>query len=291
MSLRPRWFGLSRRVPASFSLVSVGLALVVGLTAACQEDDTDAPARGDAVGVGAGAGAGGDAAGEAGEAGGPSGQAGEGPSESGASGAGGAGEPGEPGGAGGAAGSSGGAGAAGASSGPGAGAGGSEAEPTDAWGPNACVAADTSGYAVGDTIGALPLRDCVTGEARSLDEVCGASATWIFAAHTHCPTCKATAGFTDEVATAVAAENVAIVHTVHDDNGTSCEQWKKTYGLASYPNVRVYADPDGAVWDKLKSSNYTAPSAFLDGKRVITYKQHGMSKASVLKQIEAARAH
>jgi hypothetical protein len=285
MSLRPRWFGLSRRVPASFSLVPVGLALVVGLTAACQGDDTDAPARGDAVGVGAGAGAGGDAAGEAG---GPSGLAGEGPSESGASGAGGAGEPGEPGGAGGAAGSSGGAGAAGASSGPGA--GGSEAEPTDAWGPNACVAADTSGYAVGDTIGALPLRDCVTGEAKSLDEVCGASATWIFAAHTHCPTCKATAGFTDEVATAVAAENVAIVHTVHDDNGTSCEQWKKTYGLASYPNVRVYADPDGAVWDKLKSSNYTAPSAFLDGKRVITYKQHGMSKASVLKQIEAARA-
>jgi thiol-disulfide isomerase/thioredoxin len=160
------------------------------------------------------------------------------------------------------------------------------------WSPGACPTADPSatGFAVGDVIGALPVRDCFTGEPASLDEVCGASATWIFSAHTHCPTCKATAGFTDDVAKAVADRNVAIVHTVYDDNGTSCAQWAAAYGFASYPNVRVFEDPGGAVWSLLKLSSYTAPSAFLDGERRITHKEHGMSKAAVLAEVDAILA-
>lgn len=165
-----------------------------------------------------------------------------------------------------------------------AGAGGSGAGGADQ--TNACGAAGKTGYALGDVLGPLPVRDCVTGELTTLDEICSASATWVFAAHTHCPTCKATAGFTDDVAKAVANENVLIVHTVYDDNGTSCETWKKTYGLASYPNVRVFADPGGAVFDKVKSQSYTAPSLFLRADRTITRKEHGMSKAAVLAQID-----
>lgn len=159
------------------------------------------------------------------------------------------------------------------------------------WGPQQCAAPTSNvGFAVGDTIGDLGLKDCATGADVSMDEVCGASATWVFSAHTHCPTCQATAAFTDEVAAAVASKNVAIVHIVYDDDGTSCAKWRDAYKLAGFSNVRVYDDPGGAAWAKLRSENYTAPSAFLDAKRVITFKQHSMSKAAVLTQIDAALA-
>lgn len=78
--------------------------------------------------------------------------------------------------------------------------------------------------------------------------------------------------------------------TVFDDNGTSCAKWRDTYKLAGLPNVRVFVDPGGAVWRKLKTSNFTAPSAFTDRHRNSTFKQHGMTKAQVLSQIDAALA-
>ncbi len=176
-----------------------------------------------------------------------------------------------------------------------AGDGGADAAPAvttpAGWGAQACPAPSAaSGFAVGEALGDLGVRDCDTGAPANLDEVCGASATWVFAAHTHCPTCQATAGFTDEVAAAVADKNVAVVMTVYDDNGTSCAKWRDAYKLAGLPNVRVYADPGGKVWSKLKTSNFTAPSAFTDKNRVITYKEHGLGKAQVLTQIDAALA-
>ncbi len=143
---------------------------------------------------------------------------------------------------------------------------------------------------MGQRVGALVLKDCETGEAATLDELCGAEATWIFLAHTHCPACKSTAGFTDTVAEAVANKNVAIAHIMYDDDGTSCTQWKETYKLGGLPNVRVYEDPTGAAWQKLKSSNFTAPSVFLDRDRVVTFKAHGLSQSKVLTQIDAALA-
>jgi len=143
---------------------------------------------------------------------------------------------------------------------------------------------------VGDTLADLRVKDCATGATATIDELCGASATWIFAAHTHCPTCQATAGFTDDVAKAVASKNVAVVQVVYDDNGTTCEKWRTVYKLGGFSNVRVYADPGGAVFDKLRSSNYTAASAFLDKNRVITHLEHNLNKGEVLSEIDKALA-
>ncbi|MBI3204569.1 MAG: redoxin domain-containing protein [Myxococcales bacterium] len=184
------------------------------------------------------------------------------------------------GGAGGVAGAAGSLGSGGASNG---GKGGAD------WGPSACPAPTTGvGYSVGDTLGDLTVVDCDTGAPRSLSEVCGAAATWVFVAHSHCPTCKGTAGFTPSVAQKVASQNVAIAHIMYDDNGTSCATWRKGYGLEGLPNVKVYQDPTGAVWSKLKTSNYTAPSVFLNAARVITHQEHGMSESEVLTQITSA---
>jgi hypothetical protein len=158
------------------------------------------------------------------------------------------------------------------------------------WGAAFCPAATNKGFAVGDTLGDLVVKDCDTGAAATLDEVCGAKATWIFAAHTHCPTCQATAGFTDDVAAAVAAKDVAVVQLVYNDNGTTCAQWKQAYKLAGIPNVRVYEDPGGRGFQRLAVTNYTAVSAFLSKDRVVTHKEHGLSKTAVLREIDAALA-
>ncbi len=161
------------------------------------------------------------------------------------------------------------------------------------WGPTHCPAntdEPTTGFGVGQRIGALPVKDCDTGAAATIDDACGAAATWIFVAHTHCPTCRATAGFTDDIARSYADRNVAIVQIVHDDSGVSCKTWREAYGLAGLPNVKIYADPTGAVWSALKTSNYTAPSAFLDRERTIMYKAHGLTKSAVAKQLDTALA-
>jgi Redoxin len=163
--------------------------------------------------------------------------------------------------------------------------------PPAGWGAQTCASpVATVGFSVGESIGDLQVKDCETGAPATLSDLCGASATWIFSAHTHCPTCQSTAGFTDEVAAAVAQKNVAVAHLVYDDNGTSCAKWRDVYKLAGIANVRVFADPGGTAFAKLKTSNYTAPSAFLDKNRVITFKQHGMNKTQVLAQIDAALA-
>jgi len=159
------------------------------------------------------------------------------------------------------------------------------------WGPTHCPAKTdepATGFAVGERIGKLAVKDCDTGAAATIDDACGAAATWIFVAHTHCPTCRATAGFADSIATSYADKNVAIVQIVHDDSGVSCATWRETYGLAGLPNVKVYADPTGAVWSALKTSNYTAPSAFLDRERIITFKAHGLTQSAVANHIDAA---
>lgn len=160
-----------------------------------------------------------------------------------------------------------------------------------AWGAAHCPSsAAEPGFAVGQRIGALPVKDCDTGAPATIDDACGASATWIFVAHTHCPTCRATAGYADEIARAYADKNVAVIHIVHDDSGVSCATWGKNFALAGLTNVKVYADPTGAAFRALKTSDSTAPSAFLDRQRVITYKEHGLGSSGVSKQLDAALA-
>lgn len=92
------------------------------------------------------------------------------------------------------------------------------------------------------------------------------------------------------MAKSVESKNVAVIQLVYDDNGTSCADWRAAYKLAGLPNVRVHADPGGKAFAKLRTENYTAASAFLDKNRVITHKQHGLNKAQVLSQIDAALA-
>lgn len=287
----------SMRALTSVLLVSLTTLLV----AACDGGDPERPPASEASnggasgatsaagGSNAGAGAGGtpSAAGSqntAGAAGDGSSGTNAGGSDAGAGGSG-AGSGGAGAGAAGAAGSGGSdAGAGGSGVG---GSGGSEPQGMD-WGAAKCTATAEVGYEVGQSMGALVLKDCETGETATLDELCGAEATWIFVAHSHCPTCKATAAFTDEVADEVASKNVAVAHIMYDDDGTACAAWKEAYKLGGRPNLKVYEDPTGAAWQKIKTSNYTAPSAFLDRNRVVTFRAHGLTKAKVLSQIDTA---
>jgi thiol-disulfide isomerase/thioredoxin len=161
----------------------------------------------------------------------------------------------------------------------------------ESWGSQQCPPDNgESGFAVGASLGELPVQDCDTGEPRSLTEACGAAATWLFVAHSHCPTCVATAQYTAKVAADYAERNVAVVHIVHIDSGTTCPAWRKKYGLEGLPNVRVYADKSADAWAALKVSNSTAIHAFASGERVITYKAHGLSSSQVGKQLDAALA-
>jgi hypothetical protein len=186
---------------------------------------------------------------------------------------------------------SGGGGGGGASSGtPGSsssssGSSGANTAPT---GPMCAGDTGKLGFNVGDTIGKLEVRSCETNEIATIDNLCKAKATWLFHGHTHCPPAAETAGFTDEVASEMASKDVAIVHIVYDDSGTSCEVWKKKYALGGITNVKLYADPDGAIFQKIKLTDNFAPSVFINSKHVITYKKHQMTKAEVLSRFDEA---
>ncbi len=162
---------------------------------------------------------------------------------------------------------------------------------TTGWGAGMCpVGGKSIGFGVGQELGDLPIQDCDTGVIRSIKEVCGAKATWIFVAHTHCPTCRATAQYTAKVAKQLVDKDVAVVHVVHVDDYQSCPSWRKKYGLEGIDNLRVYLDKSGAAWNAIKTKNYTAPHAFAGPNRVITYKQHGLSSNGVLQKVNQALA-
>ncbi len=159
------------------------------------------------------------------------------------------------------------------------------------WGPKSCAKSGPAvGFKVGQRLGNIVVHDCDTGAARSLDEVCGSKATWLFVAHSHCPTCQQTAKYTAGVAKAMADKDVAIVHVLYIDDGQTCAQWRKQYNLEGLPNVRFYVDKTGKSWAQIKTKNYTAPHAIMTKDRVITYKNHGLSSAGVKTLINQALA-
>lgn len=159
------------------------------------------------------------------------------------------------------------------------------------WGPALCpVDGPPAGFGIGQTLGDLPVQDCDTGKMRTIKEVCGAKATWVFVAHSHCPTCRATATYTAQVAKQVADKGVAVVHVVQIDDSQTCPSWRKKYGLEGIENLHVYTDTTGIAWQSIKTSNYTAPHAFANGGRVITYKKHGLSSQAVMQKINEALA-
>lgn len=157
------------------------------------------------------------------------------------------------------------------------------------WGPEKCANSGPKlGFGIGDRLGHIAVQDCDTGATRTLDEVCGADATWLFVAHSHCPTCNATAKYTADLAQQYAGKNVAVVHVVYIDDGQSCPSWREKHGLAGIPNLKVYLDKTGASWSKIKTKPYTAPHAIMTKDRVITYKAHGLSGAGVKAQLDKA---
>ena len=168
-------------------------------------------------------------------------------------------------------------------------AGGSGGGKTFNWGPKMCAKEGPAlGFNIGNRLGDVPVQDCDTGEKRTLDEVCGAKATWLFVAHSHCPTCKATATYTAELAKQLAQQDVAVVHVVHIDDSQTCPGWRKQYGLENIPNLRVYLDKTGAAWSKIKTKPYTAPHAIMGKDRIITYKNHGLNAAGVANKVKLA---
>lgn len=157
------------------------------------------------------------------------------------------------------------------------------------WGPDKCsTEGGKAGYNVGNRMGKLVLHDCDTDEPRSLDELCGAKATWLFVAHSHCPTCQQTAKYTAGVAKELAAKEVAVAHVVYIDDWQNCKDWREKYGLKGIPNLKYYVDKTGAAWNAIKTKPYTAPHAIMGKNQIITYKNHGLNSSGVKSKINLA---
>lgn len=157
------------------------------------------------------------------------------------------------------------------------------------WGKHKCVTeGPKKGFEIGHRLGDVPVFDCDTAAPRSLDELCGAKATWLFAAHSHCPTCQATAKYTPALAQELAKKGVAVAHLVYIDDHQSCPSWRKKYGLEGIPNLKVYLDKSGAAFSKIKIKPYTAAHAIMGKDQIITYKNHGLTAAGVASKVNLA---
>ncbi|GEM_PF-2554476 len=157
------------------------------------------------------------------------------------------------------------------------------------WGPEHCATKGPPlGYKLGNRLADVPVQDCDTGAVRSIKEVCGAQKTWLFVAHTHCPTCQMTASYTAKLAKELASDGVAVVHVVHVDDHQTCPGWRKQYGLEGIGNLKVYLDKTGAAWSKIKTAPYTAAHAIMGKDQIISYKGHGLSAAVVKKKLALA---
>ena len=148
-----------------------------------------------------------------------------------------------------------------------------------AWGPEHCPTPPegiTVGYKTGQQLPDLQVLDC-EGNPHSLDEVCGASALWLFAPHGWCPHCKKTGGFAETLLAEFEGQNVAAVQVLvaayaygQPPTTGDCKKWQSDFGLQK---VKVFYDPSGKL-QSLWEQNYTALSVFVDADRVIQKKLH-----------------
>jgi thiol-disulfide isomerase/thioredoxin len=153
------------------------------------------------------------------------------------------------------------------------------------WGADQCPATPAGvnlGYATGDQLDSLVLKDCEDNDV-SLDAVCGADVTWMFFAHGWCPHCKLASSLMEEIDEEYAQHNMAVVNIVVESasggppTADTCQAWRDTYGQE---DVLTLYDPTGAsfvLWEQ----NYTALSVFLDGNRVIDSKLHSDSEVTL----------
>lgn len=163
-----------------------------------------------------------------------------------------------------------------------------------AWGADKCPALPAgvaSGVKIGQQLKKIVVKDC-DGNDYSLDNVCGAPATWIFVAHGWCPHCQAATASSEAILAGYASKNVAAVNILIENAGSKpptaadCKAWQKTYGLT---NVIALYDAKG-VTQALYDDPYTALNVFIDEDRVIRSKFNGESKATIASSIDAALA-
>lgn len=173
-----------------------------------------------------------------------------------------------------------------------AGGGGSTGEPK--LGPDECPATPDGvqvGFEVGDQMPSLIVYDC-DGNQTTLDELCGAEAFFLFAAHGWCALCQFVSSYAEEVHQGYASQGLAsAIVVVENADGMApdadyCAAWRNQFGLE---DVRVYYDPTGALTDLWGGSS--SLSAFVDRDRVVTGKLvYSSSREAIEQGIEDALA-
>lgn len=155
------------------------------------------------------------------------------------------------------------------------------------WGPDECPATPAGvqvGFEVGDQMPSLIVYDC-DGNQTTLDELCGAEAFFLFAAHGWCALCQFVSSYAEEVHHDYASQGLAsAIVVVENEDGMApdaafCAAWRDQFGLE---DVRVYYDPTGALTNLWGGSS--SLSAFVDRDRVITGKLVYSSSREAIEQ-------
>lgn len=161
-------------------------------------------------------------------------------------------------------------------------------------GPDQCPDAAPGvevGFEVGNQMPTLIVYDC-DGNQTTLDDLCGAEALFLFAAHGWCALCQFVSSYSEEVHQNYASQGLAsAIVVVEDEDGTApdaayCSAWRDQFGLE---DVRVYYDPTGALTNLWGGSS--SLSAFVDRDRLITGKLvYSSSREAIEHGIEDALA-
>jgi hypothetical protein len=174
------------------------------------------------------------------------------------------------------------------------GTGGSGGAMAVVWGADQCPPAPPGvsvGVEIGQQLGAIVVKDC-DGNEVTLDELCGASALWIFAASGTCPFCKSVSAQQEMIHAAYAAKNLASVNVLVENgqgdppDENDCKAWRAKFGQQK---VRTYYDPTGAVLALWPEPGTTSMSAFVDKDRVLVSKLvHTADLVAIMAGIEGA---
>jgi hypothetical protein len=145
-----------------------------------------------------------------------------------------------------------------------------------AWGSSKCPALPAgkqAGLMTGQQLPPLTVKDC-DGNDYALENVCGASATYLFVAHGWCPYCRNATKSSETLLASYAGKNVAFVNVLVENaqsqppTMTDCKAWRDTYKLT---NVIALYDPTG-VTKGLFDAGSSALGVYMDDERVIRSK-------------------
>lgn len=145
------------------------------------------------------------------------------------------------------------------------------------------------GVDVGNRLPSIQVLTC-DDEPFNLDELCGAGALWVFAAHGWCPLCQSVSknqeAWVDEYAPkGLVAVNILVADMQNNPpTAEYCKKWRDAYG---HEDVIQLYDPTGAVL-QLWPGGSSSLSAFVDADRVIQSKTvHTSDEATLRANIEA----